>query len=275
MCSGAQVLTGHRHREPSLSIREVGGFELAEAQYEPGFRGDVLRHPIPYFVYVVKGDFRESCSCGSVPYGRGSLHFHPSDDPHSGTVGEHGARCFTITPKEDSLAGLLDSGIRRLRHESWPRVIASLASRCHGGFHARDSASDLECEGTALELIAAALRLQTPHESAASGWLSVVREYLHARVAEPVTLTDLAAVSGVPRVHLAREFRRVLGVTPAEYVRRLRLDVACRTLVETDQSIAEVALDCGFSSQAHLTRAFGARLGVTPAAYRRARGARA
>src|SRR4029450_12460918 len=46
--------------EPVLSIREVGGFVLAEVRYEPGFRGDILGNSLAYFSYTVNGDLLES-----------------------------------------------------------------------------------------------------------------------------------------------------------------------------------------------------------------------
>lgn len=255
---------------PLVAKREVHGFVLEEALYEPGYRGAKHRHAASYLAYIVSGDFTETCGSGSARYGRGSLHFHPSDDPHAGVVGEEGARCFSIKPAT-TISERLDSGLGSLRHQEWPERVASLAARCHRAFHARDTAWDLECEGAALELLAALLRSGSPHESGAPQWLFVVRDYLHAHATAPVTLSELAAVSGVHRVHLTRVFRRCLGVTPAEYLRRLRLEIACRALVETAQPIAEVALEAGYSSQAHLTRAFREHLGATPASYRRAR----
>ena len=255
---------------PLVSTREVPGFVFQESRYRPGYAGGVHRHATAYMGYVVSGDFTEMRPGGRFRYGRGSLHFHPSDDPHAGTVGEQGSICFSIMPSEP-LAGRLDSGVGGLRHEDCPRHIASLAGRCHRGFLARDAASDLECEGAALELLAAVLRLHTARESGAPKWLFVARDYLHAHAGEPVTLSDLSAVSGVHAVHLVRVFRRRLGVTPAEYARQLRLEIACRALADTDRPIVDVALEAGSSSQAHLTRAFREHLGATPASYRRAR----
>jgi AraC-like DNA-binding protein len=185
-------------------------------------------------------------------------------------MGDRGLRCFRIVLGEP-WRNRLESAIGHSRHKEWPQAVATLAGRCHRGFLARDLASDLECEGTALELMAEVLRLQTPRESATPRWLFVARDYLHAHLAEPVTLTKLSQISGVHRVHFARTFRRVLGMTAAEYMRQLRLECGCRGLVETDQAIAEIALDCGYSSQAHFTRAFSSHFGATPAAYRRAR----
>jgi len=255
---------------PVVFTREVQGFVLQEARYEPGYRGAEHRHPRAYLGYVVAGDFMETCRGGRARYGHGSLHLHPSDDPHTGVVGAGGARCFSIMPG-DPLARRLDSGAGDLRHQEWPRHVASLAGQCHRGFLARDGAWDLECEGAALELLAAVLRHQTPRESGAPRWLFIARDYLHAHAGGHVTLSELAALCRVHPVHLVRIFRSRLGVTPAEYVRHVRLEIACRALAESDLPIADVALEAGYSSQAHLTRAFRAHYGSTPARYRRAR----
>lgn len=255
---------------PVVSKREVHGFVLEEAIYQPGYRGGQHRHANSYLAYIVAGDFTESCGSGRSRYGSGSLHFHPSDDPHAGVVGESGARCFSIKPSAP-ISDRLDSGLGAMRHQEWPEHVASLAGRCHRAFLTRDHAWDLECEGAALELLAALLRWRSPKESGAPKWLFVVRDHLHAHAVEPVTLSELSAVAGVHPVRLARVFQRCLGVTPAEYVRRLRLEIACRALAETERPIAEVALEAGYSSQAHLTRAFRAHLGATPASYRRSR----
>lgn len=257
-------------RLPVVSSREVGGFTLQEARYAPGFGGGIHRHPTAFLGYVVGGDFTETSPRGRALYGRGSLHFHPSDDPHAGVVGSHGARCFNILPAE-GLSRRLDAAGDALHGDPWPRHLASLAGRCHRGFLARDAAWDLDCEGLALELLAAVLRVRAAGESGVPGWLFVARDYLHAHAREPVTLAGLAAVCGVHRVHLMRVFRHRLGVTPGGYLRQLRLEIACRALAETRQPIAEIALDAGYSSQAHLTRAFREHLGTTPAAYRRGR----
>lgn len=255
---------------PVVTAREVHGFVLQESRYQPGYGGGVHRHDTAYLGYVVAGDFTEVCPRGRARYAGGSLHFHPAGDPHSGVVGGRGARCFNILPTV-SLASRLDDAGGELGHGEWPRLVATLAGRCHRGFLAHDAASDLDCESAALELLAAVLRMRTPRETGAPSWLFAARDYLHAHTDRPITLSELSQVSGVHPVHLVRVFRRKLGVTPAEYARRLRLEIACRALAETDRPIVELALEAGFSSQAHMTNAFRAHLGATPAAYRRAR----
>jgi AraC family transcriptional regulator len=253
-----------------VAVREVQDFVLREARFGSGYGGTVHRHATPYVAFILDGGFTETCRTGRARYGAGSLHLHPSDDPHAGIVDDGGAHCFNIMAT-GRLGRRLDGAAGDLRHRELPAHLSSIARRCHRGFLARDGASDLECESAAIELIAAVLRLQMPRESTAPRWVHVARDYLHAHVGEPVSLTDLAGAAGVHRVHLARVFRRRFGVTPAEYARQLRLESACRALVESDRPIAAVALDAGYSSQAHFTRAFRAQYGATPGSYRRSR----
>ena len=216
---------------------------------------------------MIEGSFEERSPRGRARYGPGSVHAHPAGDPHAGTVGADGARCFSILPAAH-LAGALASV--RLGGDVRARV-AALGVRCHRGFALDDLASELECEAAALELVAAVLRLEPPGERSAPHWLFVARDFLHAHGEGTLTLSALSAVAGVHPVHLARVFQRVLGVTPAGYLRGLRFERACRALAGTDEPLAELALSVGYASQSHLNRDFRARAGTTPAAYRRTR----
>jgi AraC family transcriptional regulator len=99
-------------------------------------------------------------------------------------------------------------------------------------------------------------------------WLLHALEFVHARSAETVSLSALARCAGVHPVYLARAFRAHVGLSLGAYVRKLRVDHAADRLVSTDRSIAEIALEAGFSDQSHLTRVFRSTLGLTPAQYR-------
>ncbi len=69
--------------------------------------------------------------------------------------------------------------------------------------------------------------------------------------------------------HFARSFRAEVGLTPARYVERLRLEAARRRLEESGEPVAAVALACGFGTAETMRRAFLRALGVGPAEYRR------
>lgn len=98
--------------------------------------------------------------------------------------------------------------------------------------------------------------------------LAHVVDFIHANLAERVTLEELARVAGVSPSHFTRAFRASTGQSPHQYVLRQRLERARKALVTTDTGIAEIADTCGFADQSHLTRTMRRQLGVTPSALR-------
>ena len=95
------------------------------------------------------------------------------------------------------------------------------------------------------------------------------RELLEHAIAEPPSLTALAAAVGANPFVLLRDFRRRFGLPPHAFLVRLRAERA-RVLIAHGRDLVEVAQELGFADQSHLTRVFKRLYGVTPAAYRRA-----
>jgi AraC-like DNA-binding protein/uncharacterized protein (DUF1330 family) len=94
-------------------------------------------------------------------------------------------------------------------------------------------------------------------------------DYIHENLSDPLTLADLARVARCSPWHLAREFRRVMGVPPHQYVVRARVEEARRLLRTGRLGVAEVADSVGFASQSHLSRHMRRLFGVTPSTYAR------
>jgi AraC family transcriptional regulator len=90
--------------------------------------------------------------------------------------------------------------------------------------------------------------------------------WLQEHIQDPLTVGLMAAQVGLSAAHFAREFKRSTGVTPWDYVVRIRLDAARDSLLNGLCS-AEVASRLGFSDQSHMARLFKARFGTTPSAY--------
>ena len=84
-----------------------------------------------------------------------------------------------------------------------------------------------------------------------------------------VSLSELAALSGVSRFQLLRGFAREVGITPHAYLVQRRVCVARRLLAD-GQTPAQAAAQAGFADQSHMTRAFVRHLGITPGRYRTA-----
>ena len=84
---------------------------------------------------------------------------------------------------------------------------------------------------------------------------------------------DLSVAALAERAHMsprnfARAFKREIGVTPAAYVERTRVERAQQLLQSPGAVLEEVALQCGFGSEDRMRRSFQRRLGVGPAGYR-------
>jgi AraC family transcriptional regulator len=86
---------------------------------------------------------------------------------------------------------------------------------------------------------------------------------------QDLTVAELAAVACLSRFHFARAFRDATGAPPHRYISARRLERAKRMLRETATPLADIALDCSFSSQANFTRAFRRATGLAPGEYRR------
>ena len=95
-----------------------------------------------------------------------------------------------------------------------------------------------------------------------------VLDFMQHHCTAPLTLDQLAGQAGVSRFHFTRLFKQKFGVTPHQHLMRLRMKYAKSLLAETDLSIAEIALTCGYQHHGHFSAEFYRQYGVTPAKYR-------
>jgi len=98
--------------------------------------------------------------------------------------------------------------------------------------------------------------------------LAYVEDQPHARI----SLEELAGVAGLSRYHFSRLFRRYVGVGPARYVERSRLEQAKAMIALAHLPLTEIAHALGFADQSHFTRRFRHHFGCAPTAYARSHG---
>lgn len=92
--------------------------------------------------------------------------------------------------------------------------------------------------------------------------------FIRTNALGPIRVTDVVRRVPFSRRQLEQEFHRVLGRSPAQEIRRVRLDRAARLLAETDLPIPAVSESSGFNSAEHFSRMFKARFGRSPLRYR-------
>src|SRR6202021_107095 len=96
-----------------------------------------------------------------------------------------------------------------------------------------------------------------------------VIDYLRGNLDRQVKLKELARVACLSEFHFHRIFRAVSGETLNSFTNRLRLEKAARLLRYSEQSLTDIALDCGFSSSATFSRAFRAGYDTSPSQFRK------
>lgn len=97
-----------------------------------------------------------------------------------------------------------------------------------------------------------------------------VEAHVDANIGERILLADLAASAGLSEMHFAAQFKLATGQRPHDYVTHRRIQHARHMLMETRESIVQVALAVGFQTQAHFTTVFRRVVGMTPNAWRQA-----
>lgn len=101
-----------------------------------------------------------------------------------------------------------------------------------------------------------------------------VKEFIDAQISNEITVSDLAALTGLSRYHFIRAFKDTVGLSPYQYVLSERFRRARALLSNPDLSLGDVALAAGFGDTSQLSRVFRKFAGLTPTAFRRETGSR-
>jgi AraC-like DNA-binding protein len=153
--------------------------------------------------------------------------------------------------------------VRQTRY--WFRRLETLITAGH-------PADELEKTGILLQMIAAFLgsasrETMTSRRKAHLRFRATLAN-IEARLAGPLRVSDLAREAHLERTYFSRVFRECLGVKPAEYIIRRRVERAKPRLWETDDSLGAVAESLGFSDAFHFSKCFKRVTGLAPSEFR-------
>lgn len=95
------------------------------------------------------------------------------------------------------------------------------------------------------------------------------KDLINARLNRGMTVAELARECDLSHRHFCRAFRHSVGSSPHSYMQARRIELAKELLSQSDSSLGEVGLVCGFADQSHFTRVFTQIAGVTPGVWRR------
>ena len=117
--------------------------------------------------------------------------------------------------------------------------------------------------GTARDITRAGLALRPYTE------MHAVLEYVKDNYARSIEVTELAALMHLSISQFERRFRKVFQISPLKHIMNVRIRAASLMLTTTNDTIASIALDCGFYDHPHFTRNFRKSMGVSPKEYRK------
>ena len=249
--SNAPSLTLHGHE---VARQDLGGWLLSVTRYERGSSIHLHEHDASYATVVVRGGYEEVSSARSLHCVAGSIVVHPAGERHANRFAGP-TTCLNVPCCRFVQSTVIPAP-----------VAASIASKLRREFLEPDDVSPQIIEALMLELDALSRRERV--EERAPAWLTVVRQRIASRFAEPLSVSVLAIEAGVHPTHLARTFREHYAMTVGEMVRERRVAHARKQLA-AGRSLSEIASETGFADQSHFTRVFRQVTGTTPAAYRR------
>jgi len=250
----------------------AAGFTFAETVYTPQsqLHLPLHSHENAFLYLMIEGVCEEAYGRKTRLVRPSALVFHPAGEPHANRWHDGGGRVFHIDISQTRAEAIRAyAPIQNSPAEFQSGVAPWLADRLYREYQRLENASLLAMEGLALEILAETSRNRVPSsERKPPRWLHRARELLHARFTENFSLGEIGSEVGVHRVHVARVFRRHFGCTLGDYLRKLRIESACRQLATSDLPLIEIALSAGFADQSHFTKTFRRLRQMTPGAFR-------
>lgn len=226
-------------------------------------------HEGAHFLLIIDGLYITSARGVDHLCSSSALIFNPPGTTHCDRFHSKGGRFLTVSIKPDapgcgqSSMGLAEHPVGFSGGEvSW------LGLALYKEFRKPDEMSPIVMEGLALELVGRTLRSRIKSDASPPRWLQLANQLINDRFAEPLTVSEIARSVGSHPVYLVRAFRKHYGLTVGEYLRKLRVEFACRQMSRTDAPLAHVAAAAGFYDQSHFTRTFKRLTGMTPTEYR-------
>ncbi len=151
------------------------------------------------------------------------------------------------------------------------RQVATWAAQLEEELRRRDPGYTFMGLALLMRIIGYLCRAYTSMEAPGSQTLLAVNRvvtHLEHNYASPITLRELATLAHMCQRNVQRYFRRAFGVSPIEYLNRLRLQKACELLVEQELHVGEVAERVGIGDSNYFARLFRKTTGVSPSNYR-------
>jgi AraC family transcriptional regulator len=241
---------------------------LSEVRHDHPKSVPTHTHEVPYFSVLLEGSYSEGAPDFSIVYEPYTLVFHAAGTEHSDTIGPAGSRMFFVEllpPWGDVIEQLGTAPAHLFELHGGDPIW--LVLRLYREFQFRDAEAGTTVESLLLELCSYAARTSEDDPSEPE-WLAGVDSLLQSHFCAHPRISEIADDAGVHPAHLCKAFRRFRGRSLGDYIRGLRVQLVCRRLIESADSLSDIAFEAGFADQSHMTRMFKRLTGYSPGEYR-------
>jgi AraC family transcriptional regulator len=247
----------------------VAGSNVSIYRYSVPGELKTHRHERPYISFALRGSYSEDCQGQTVKVAVGTAIFHPKDEIHSNRIEAIPVSLLLIEPDASWLDHAVGEGFMCGRIATRDAEVARVASKLHRKLNDTGYYAGISRQGLVLELLAEIAAADEQRKPQPKQSVFRAREFVLAHHSEQIGLADVALFLGLHPTRLARDYRRNFGRSVGEEIRRMRVDSACRDLIQTDDSLSVIALRSGFYDQSHMTNIFRTHVGTSPSEFRR------
>ena len=245
------------------------GWEVCDKghAFGPAIRDHYIIH------YIVKGKGKYTVGNHTYELGQGQgflitpgeITFYQADyeDPWEyywiGFNGKHASKLL-----EECGLGKGQPIINYTKDEELQRILQKIAL---GG--AKYRVNEYEQIGYAYLFFAILMRSEEPSIIPQDEYVNKATKFIQNNYSYNISIGQVANYIGIERTYLFRVFKKILGISPQEYLIQYRLEKATELLIPSGMGITEIAYSCGFREIGYFSRCFKKKYGVSPFQYRK------
>ncbi len=175
---------------------------------------------------------------------------------------------------EEKFGANIDDFLLLTDQIAWQREVLISLREIYDEMHNCNTRNPLRLLSQAISLCACMgdhVQKKSGHLEDSHLWTNVwkMTGFIHQHYELKITLDDIAAAGTVCRSQCCKLFNKYVGQTPNTYLTRYRIQKSCEMLKETNRSICEIAMACGFQSASYFSSIFRKEIGLVPQDYRK------
>ncbi|MDT8715109.1 AraC family transcriptional regulator [Clostridium sp. 19966] len=270
--------------------RQHGTFDFPIAFYHvtpshPSYNMPYHWHTEYEMLRIIEGEFLLTLNGNKLNLGKGDIAFIQDGILHGGTAKDCIYECIVFDMKsllkDNNICGRQINDIinhSKIVYPNLPSHIPDLEQICNYLFQSmadKKLGYEFITKGSLYHLLGIILQnnlYSTPKEITIKNQQKLsqfknVITIIEQRYSEALSLDDLSKAAGMSPKYFCRFFREITQRSPIDYLNYYRVECACQQLVSSNDSITEIALNCGFNDISYFIKTFKKYKGITPKHY--------